>query len=188
MVQNFLQESEEEEEEEEEEGEEGDRTGIQTPLVDAGLATPSGMSSVAGGLGLETPELIELRKRKIEADMEGGETPSLYTILPERHERVGGAMMGSSHAYDLRAVDIPPPLPPLPASGRGGRPPLPPGPGGMDLGGVELALNPEEVDLMDTDAMQAKAEAALRESQVTCLILKAFNSLHLFYLLFSIFF
>ena len=58
----------------------------------------------------------------------------------------------------------------------------------MDLGGVELALNPEEVDLMDTDAMQAKAEAALRESQVTCLILKAFNSLHLFYLLFSIFF
>ena len=118
------------------------------------------MSSVAGGLGLETPELIELRKRKIEADMEGGETPSLYTILPERHERVGGAMMGSSHAYD-----IPPPLPPLPASGRGGRPPLPPGP--MDLGGVELALNPEEVDLMDTDAMQAKAEAALRESQVT---------------------
>ena len=38
----------------------------------------------------------------------------------------------------------------------------------MDLGGVELALtlNPEEVDLMDTDAMQAKAEAALRESQV----------------------
>jgi hypothetical protein len=27
---------------------------LQTPVVDAGLATPSGMSSV-GGLGLETP-------------------------------------------------------------------------------------------------------------------------------------
>jgi splicing factor 3B subunit 2 len=136
---------------------------FQTPLVDAGLATPSGMSSVAGGHGLETPELIELRKRKIEADMEGGETPSLFTILPERHaDRIGGAMMGSAHTYDI------PPPPPLPAVGRGGpgRPPLPPGPGGVDLGGVELALNPEEVDLMDTDAMQAKAEAALRESQV----------------------
>ncbi len=34
------------------------------------------------------------------------------------------------------------------------------------LGGVELALNPEEVDLMDTDAMTARAEAALREQQV----------------------
>ena len=79
-----MQESEEEEEDEDDD-EEGDHTGLQTPLVDAGLATPSGMSSVAGGLGLETPELIELRKRKIEADMEGGETPSLFTILPEKH-------------------------------------------------------------------------------------------------------
>ena len=157
-----MQESEEEEEDEDDD-EEGDHTGLQTPLVDAGLATPSGMSSVAGGLGLETPELIELRKRKIEADIEGGETPSLFTILPEKHnERIGGSMMGSAHTYDI------PHPPPLPAAGRGGRPPLPPGPAGMDLGGVELALtlNPEEVDLMDTDAMQAKAEAALRESQV----------------------
>ena len=155
-----FQESDEDEEEEEEEQEDGDRTGLQTPVVDAGLATPSGMSSV-GGLGLETPELIELRKRKIEADMEGGETPSLYTILPERHnERIGASMMGSAHTYDI------PPPPPLPRGGAG-RPPLPPsGPAGMDLGGVELALNPEEVDLMDTDAMQAKAEAALRENQV----------------------
>jgi splicing factor 3B subunit 2 len=94
--------------------------------------------------------------------MEGGETPSLYTILPERHnERIGAAMMGSAHTYDI---------PPPPPMGRGGpgRPPLPPSaPGGMDLGGVELALNPEEVDLMDTDAMQARAEAALRENQVS---------------------
>lgn len=136
---------------------------MQTPVVDAGLATPSGMSSVGGGLGLETPELIELRKRKIEADMEGGETPSLYTIIPERHnERIGAAMMGSAHTYD---IPPPPPLPGMGGRGGPGRPPLPPGPGGMDLGGVELNLNPDEVDLMDTDAMQAKAEAALRENQ-----------------------
>ena len=39
--------------------------------------------------------------------------------------------------------------------------------GTLDAGGsgIELNLNPEEVDLMDTDAMQARAEAALREQQ-----------------------
>ena len=42
------------------------------------------MSSVGiGGLGQETPELLELRKKKIEAEMEGGETPNLFTVLPE---------------------------------------------------------------------------------------------------------
>ena len=39
------EESSEEEEEEEEDGGEADGTGIQTPLVDTGLATPSGTSS-----------------------------------------------------------------------------------------------------------------------------------------------
>ena len=65
---------------------------MQTPIVDAGMATPSGMSSV-GAPGQETPELIELRKRRIEQDMEGGETPNLYTILPEKkNERMGAGM------------------------------------------------------------------------------------------------
>ena len=113
--------------------------------------------------------------------MEGGETPSLYTILPERHnERIGAAMMGSAHTYDI---------PPLPPMGRGGpgRPPLPPSaPSGMDIGGVELALNPEEVDLMDTDAMQARAEAALRENQVKYHIL--FRKCKTIWLLFMILF
>lgn len=58
-----------------------------------------------------------------------------------------------------------------PASGRGiARPPLPPGP--LDSGGVELALNPEEVDLMDTDAMTVRAEAALREKQVCQVVIE----------------
>ena len=98
-------ESEEEEssdEEEEEEEEEGDAaSGLQTPVVDAGLATPSGTTSV--GAGLETPDNLELRKRRIEADMEGGDTPQLpYQIIPEkRNERVGASMMGSAHTYDL---------------------------------------------------------------------------------------
>ena len=128
--------------EEEETEEAPDPSGMQTPIIDAGLATPSGMSSV-GAPGQETPELIELRKRRIEADMEGGDTPSLYTVLPEKKAHgVGASMMGSTHTYEV------------------------PPPGGarrIDPGGVEMALNPDEVDLMDTEAMQAKAEAALRE-------------------------
>ena len=33
-----------------------------------------------------------------------GDTPALYTILPEKQASVGGAMMGSSHVYDIAAV------------------------------------------------------------------------------------
>merc|ERR1712062_53515 len=93
--------SEEEEEDEDEEG--GDEaTGLQTPVVEAGLATPSGTASSVQGL--ETPESLELRKRRIEADMEGGETPSLpYQIIPEKQGgRIGNAMMGSTHTYDIK--------------------------------------------------------------------------------------
>lgn len=61
------EEEEEEEEEKEEEGEPTEESGLQTPAE--GLTTPSGFSSIPAGL--ETPELIELRKRRIEQDMEG---------------------------------------------------------------------------------------------------------------------
>jgi len=144
------EESEEEEEEEEEMEEAADASGMQTPIVDAGMATPSGMSSV-GAPGQETPELIELRKRRIEADMEGGETPNLYTILPEKkNDRIGAGMMGSTHTYDLPSA-------------------MPPGGGAkrLDPGAVEMALNPDEVDLIDSEALQAKAEAAMREKQAS---------------------
>ncbi len=66
--------------------------------------TPSGISTT--GLGLETPDMIELRKRKtqIESDTEssaGGDTPALYKILPEESAHVGASMMGSSKVYDV---------------------------------------------------------------------------------------
>lgn len=94
-------ESESEEESSDEESEEGeeDATGLVTP-GEAGLVTPSGITSLP--IGLETPDMIELRKKRIETEMEGGDTPALYTILPEkRAEGVGRAMMGSTHTYDL---------------------------------------------------------------------------------------
>ncbi len=63
------------------------------------------MSSVP--VGVETPDMIELRKRRIEDAMDqGGDTPALYTILPEKKTAGGGgaAMMGSAHVYDLGGV------------------------------------------------------------------------------------
>ncbi len=52
-------------------------------------------------VGLETPELIELRKRTIEEAMEGSETPQLYKILPEVEVSVGEAFMGRSKVYEI---------------------------------------------------------------------------------------
>merc|ERR1719384_149424 len=113
--------SDEEEEEEEEEGEAA--SGLQTPVVDAGLATPSGTTSV--GAGRETPQLP-------------------YQILAEkRNDRVGASMMDSTHTYDLGK-----------RTGKGGK-----------EAAVELALNPEDLDNMDTETMALRAEAALREQQ-----------------------
>merc|ERR1719397_2344933 len=139
------EESSEEEDEEEEETSGAVGDGLQTPVVDAGLATPSGTTSSIGAAGLETPDSLELRKRRIEADMEGGETPSLpYQVIPEkRNERVGANMMGSTHTYDLGK-----------RTGKGGR----------DTA-VEMTLNPEEIENMDSETMAIRAEQALREQQ-----------------------
>ena len=61
------EESESEEESEEEEAEGVEESGLVTPAE--GLITPSGVTSIPAGL--ETPEMIELRKRKVETEMEG---------------------------------------------------------------------------------------------------------------------
>uniref|UniRef100_A0A8B9GR95 PSP proline-rich domain-containing protein n=1 Tax=Astyanax mexicanus TaxID=7994 RepID=A0A8B9GR95_ASTMX len=85
------EESSEEEEEEESDEDKPDETGFFTP-ADSGMITPGGFSSVPAGM--ETPELIELRKKKIEEAMDGNETPQLFTVLPERRTGpVGSAMM-----------------------------------------------------------------------------------------------
>ncbi|XP_056020505.1 splicing factor 3B subunit 2-like [Ostrea edulis] len=137
------EESSSEEESEEEEEEEEDASGLVTPGPE-GLVTPSGITSVP--MGMETPDMIELRKKRIEDAMDqGGETPALYTILPEKKSSVGGAMMGSAHVYDTTAV----------IAGKKDKP-------GTE--GIEVALNPEELDL-DTAAMQAKYDQTMREQQ-----------------------
>lgn len=137
------EESSSEEESSEEEEEEEDASGLVTPGPE-GLVTPSGITSVP--MGMETPDMIELRKKRIEDAMDqGGETPALYTILPEKKAAVGGAMMGSAHVYDTTAV----------TAGKKDKP-------GTE--GIEVALNPEELDL-DSAAMQAKYDQTMREKQ-----------------------
>ncbi|XP_069750222.1 splicing factor 3B subunit 2 [Narcine bancroftii] len=135
--------SEEEEEEDESDEDKPDDTGFITP-ADSGLITPGGFSSVPAGM--ETPELIELRKKKIEEAMDGGETPQLYIPVPEkRTATIGGAMMGSTHIYDMSAV----------MSRKGPAP---------ETQGIEVALAPEELEL-DPTAMTLKYEERVREQQ-----------------------
>ncbi|KAL7880583.1 hypothetical protein SRHO_G00028370 [Serrasalmus rhombeus] len=144
------EESSEEEEEEESDEDKPDETGFFTP-ADSGLITPGGFSSVPAGM--ETPELIELRKKKIEEAMDGNETPQLYTVLPERRTGpVGAAMMASTHIYDMSAAAVAG----RKAAGVSGL--------GGDSQGVEVALAPEELEL-DPMAMTQKYEEHVREQQ-----------------------
>lgn len=143
-------ESESEEESEEEEDDDEDKTnaldesGLVTPAE--GLVTPSGLTSIPAGM--ETPEAIELRKKKIESEMELGETPTLYHVIPEkRNDRIGSSMMGSSHVYDMSQVGAVPVVPRKVGEGM-----------------VELALDPSELD-MDSDAMAVRYEQQMRENQ-----------------------
>jgi splicing factor 3B subunit 2 len=149
------EESSEEEEEEEDEDLTGepvaDETGLATP---AGLETPSGLTSVPAGM--ETPDSIELRKKKIEAEMEDNETPVLYHVLPEkRNERIGGSMMASTHVYDIAGGSAA-----LAQSARRAAAATSHDREGM----VELALNPDELD-MDNEQMAQRYEQQMREQQ-----------------------
>ncbi|XP_056677074.1 splicing factor 3B subunit 2-like [Monodelphis domestica] len=140
-----LEPSNEKSSEEEEESDEDklNEAGFITP-ADSGLITPRGFSSVPAGM--EIPELIELRKKKIKEAMNGSETPQLFTVLPEkRTATVGGAMMGSTHIYDMSTV----------MSRKGPAP---------KLQGVEVALAPEELEL-DPMAMTQKYEEHMLEQQ-----------------------
>ena len=138
----------EEEEEEQEIPEDGlVSTGLKTP--GEGLMTPSGISTGLASAGLETPDMIELRKRKsqIETDMETshGEAPALYQILPEKAQSVGGSMMGSSKVYDLSAAKK------VDASGL------------VSTTGIDLALNPDELD-MSSDVLQSRYDQQLKQN------------------------
>uniref|UniRef100_F1KVY3 Splicing factor 3B subunit 2 n=1 Tax=Ascaris suum TaxID=6253 RepID=F1KVY3_ASCSU len=139
-----------EESDEDEEDAEGITTdsGFITPATTEGFATPSGITS--GVLtGVETPDTIELRKgKRAEESIAGGDTPApqLYTVLQERKvDRVAGQMMASTHVYDISKKAAPAP------AAQGGD------------AGVEVSLNPEDLDLADQKGLEKKYEEQLRK-------------------------
>lgn len=140
---------------------EGDASGLVTPGAE-GLITPSGITSIPAGL--ETPETIELRKKKIESEMEGGDTPALYTVLQERRtEGLGASMMGSTHVYDMTGAAGGQAPPSVIAARRGVSGTASDGRTEKD-GAVELALDPSELDL-DSEAMASRYEETMRSRQ-----------------------
>lgn len=106
MQEDEEEEEEESEEEEEEDEEEADTSGLQTPA--GGAETPSGLVSVTSTVpgGLETPDFLELRKRRegtSATEAEDGPPRSLYQVIPERDRNVTG-FMGSDRAYDVGGI------------------------------------------------------------------------------------
>ncbi|KAJ8672989.1 hypothetical protein QAD02_004250 [Eretmocerus hayati] len=137
-----------------------DATGLVTPGAE-GLITPSGITSIPAGL--ETPETIELRKKKIESEMEGGDTPALYTVLQERRtDGLGTSMMGSTHVYDMTGAGGQ--APPSVIAARRGAVSSSEVRATEREGAVELALDPSELD-MDSDAMASRYEETMRNRQ-----------------------
>jgi splicing factor 3B subunit 2 len=114
--------------------------------------TPSGISTTVSA-GLETPDMIELRKRKnqIESDMEsmGGETPALYKILPEKATSVGASMMGSSKVYDISAAKK---ANLLHEAMMGGT-----------ASGIDMTLNPDELE-MDSETLQSRFDQQVKQT------------------------
>lgn len=143
------------------EGKDGDAdaSGLVTPGAE-GLITPSGITSMPAGL--ETPDSIELRKKKaIETEMENDDTPELYTVLQERRtEGLGASMMGSTHVYDMTGAAGGQAPPSVVAARRGAA-----GEVRSDRdGAVEVALDPSELD-MDSDAMASRYEQTIKSRQ-----------------------
>lgn len=98
-----LESEESEEESSEEEDSDADSDGEDSQ---AGTMTPSGYTSetpsgvTSVDTGIETPDAIELRKRRIESDMDGSsESQTLYKVIAQKDagSAVAQGMMGSTH-------------------------------------------------------------------------------------------
>lgn len=152
---------EESEEEEEESSDEEDEDDDRERIADAsGLETPSGFESVASTVpgGLETPDHIELRKRREQTDDhdededDGSRGPkSLYTVLPERESRIRG-FMGSDRVYDVSALQGDS-APVLGKEERGTK---------RKADGVQVALDAADLEGLSEAELRAKYDSASR--------------------------
>lgn len=150
---------EEEEEEEEEDDEEGaPPEGLQTPSSFAqGMETPSGFASVASTVpgGLETPDYLELRKRRetTEDTDAGGPPRQLYQVLPEQRANIKG-LLGSERSYDTRNIGTGN-VPILGVDDRGQK---------RKADGVDVSIDAAELDGMSEAELRQRFEHAKRTS------------------------
>ncbi|KAI8084664.1 uncharacterized protein BX664DRAFT_337516 [Halteromyces radiatus] len=146
-----LEESEEEEEEEETKEEEEKLT---DETLKEGLVTPSGIASVSTvASGLETPDVIELRK-EIRRPTEEETPKQLYQVLPEMEKKISG-LMGSQHGYDLQNIDKPVIAP---TSGR-----MATSSSKRKHDNVDVAIDPSELESgLDESTLRAKYEAQVK--------------------------
>ncbi|GAA6053982.1 hypothetical protein JCM3770_002403 [Rhodotorula araucariae] len=150
-----VSEDESEEEDEDEEGEPAPADGLQTP---SGLETPSGLTSVTSTVpgGLETPDFLELRKRREETEPDAADSGprELYQVLPERETRMRG-FMGSDRVYDVSVLGAgaaaAPPV--LGQEERGTK---------RKAGGVDVALDAGELEGLSEADLRARYEQANR--------------------------
>lgn len=112
-----FEEDEDEPEEEDDEERGVDMTGLATPsglqTPAGGFETPSGFASTVSTVpgGLETPEFLDLRKRRDEregTETDDGRPKQLYQVVPERKAEVGSrGLLGSDRAYDVSGLTGP---------------------------------------------------------------------------------
>ncbi|GAA5939500.1 hypothetical protein JCM3775_004840 [Rhodotorula graminis] len=159
-----VSEDESDDEDEDDDGEAAPADGLQTP---SGLETPSGLASVTSTVpgGLETPDFLELRKRREETESDAGGPKELYQVLPERESRMRG-FMGSDRVYDVSALGG--------GGGAGGAAgagaaPAPPVLGQEDrgtkrkaAGGVEVALDAADLEGLSEADLRARYDQANR--------------------------
>ncbi|KAI8321003.1 DUF382-domain-containing protein [Martensiomyces pterosporus] len=146
---------EEEEEEEEESGDEAEQRAAATEDAESNRAalTDEQARSRAAAMpsGLETPDVVQLRKRAAGPGASDADRP-LYTILPEQATTQLEGIVGSQYTYDVSvAFD---PSKKAAKAGTGGRKSKPMGKG------VDIALDASELAGLDQETLQAKYEEA----------------------------
>ena len=140
---------ESEEEEEEEDGTAADEQSMTDGEVEAGISSVSSAPS-----GIATPDSVHLRKLQNDGlntpsnhSTSGADTPEssqqLYQVIEQRDSKVGGSAFGSSHAYNV-------------PSGKAAKPAKP---------GVDLALDPSELDKLDAGTLKAKYDELRKAEQ-----------------------
>jgi len=155
-----LEPDEEEEEEDEDESDEEETArpeapvdGLQTP---SGLETPSGFASITSTVpgGLETPDFIELRKRREVAEVEDEGPKQLYQVIPEKKTAISG-LMGSERGYDLAAVTGNAAAPPvLGQEERGTK---------RKASGVDVSLDASELEGLSEAELRTRYEAGRQQ-------------------------